>query len=330
MSKQRVARRSVVVGSACTVVGAVLSTGCTGDDTDPAGGTGSSDTGGDSDGTSVAGSDTTGLVDASSTGAGADGSSTDGSAESSSGAGAESSESGDTDGSSTGAASCEMGGWLAGGTASMSGDYDDPFVEQPEACVIVGAQGCGPCWVAGPDRVDITNAEPGLPMQFWIRVLYEQGCEPVAAAVVDVWFADIDGVYSGQTPSPICSNGDDSALAENFMRGQQTTDAEGKLHFDAIFPGWYPGRTTHIHALVIIEGVSHYVTQLYFDDALAEGIYMEHPDYDHRPNRDTNNAQDGGFDPGSPNTIATAKTEDCALLAWATILVPGTPQAVGC
>ena len=34
---------------------------------------------------------------------------------------------------------------------------------------------------------------------------------------------------------------------ETFLRGTQVTDGEGRVEFETIYPGWYPGRTVHIH-----------------------------------------------------------------------------------
>ena len=56
-------------------------------------------------------------------------------------------------------------------------------------------------------------------------------------AIVDVWHADAGGDYSGVG----------SLQGETFLRGIQTTDANGDAAFTTIFPGWYRGRAPHIH-----------------------------------------------------------------------------------
>lgn len=287
-------------------------------------GAGTSSTGG---GDPTTGSD--GALDSSGSG-GAEGSSDDGTSTDGGGSTGGTADGTDSSGSS-GEQVCRDGdGWLAGGTASMAGGYPDPFEDDPEpGCVPTSTQTCGPCWAASPERVDITTGLPGLPMQLSFRVLWEGTCEPVQGAVVDVWYANIEGAYSDETPSPICNNGMDVA-DQDFLRGNLTTDAEGKVHFDAIYPGWYPGRSPHLHVRVDVNGMGHHVTQFYFDDALSDSIYESHPDYSHRPDKDTDNAQDGPFDPAAPNYMDTRKTYDCAMQAWATLIIPTNAVPVSC
>ena len=37
--------------------------------------------------------------------------------------------------------------------------------------------------------------------------------------------------------------------AETYLRGTQNTDADGMVEFRTIYPGWYTGRTVHIHVM---------------------------------------------------------------------------------
>jgi hypothetical protein len=71
-----------------------------------------------------------------------------------------------------------------------------------------------------------------------IRVRDAESCEPIRNAVVDIWQSDADGHYSGV---------DDN---ETFLRGAQVTNSSGIVEFLTIYPGWYQGRTVHIHAKV--------------------------------------------------------------------------------
>ena len=64
-------------------------------------------------------------------------------------------------------------------------------------------------------------------------------CAPVAGAQVDIWHTNADGQYSD-----VAQNGTDG---QDWLRGYQVTDAEGKVRFDTIWPGWYQGRAVHIH-----------------------------------------------------------------------------------
>jgi protocatechuate 3,4-dioxygenase beta subunit len=68
-------------------------------------------------------------------------------------------------------------------------------------------------------------------------------CTPLAGATVDVWHCDALGVYSGVSDNVL---GFDT-VGLKFLRGYQVTDASGSVRFQTIVPGWYQGRTVHIH-----------------------------------------------------------------------------------
>ena len=55
-----------------------------------------------------------------------------------------------------------------------------------------------------------------------------------------------------------------------YLRGAQVTNNEGVVEFTTIYPGWYQGRTVHIHAKVHLGTTTVLTTQLYFDDALSD------------------------------------------------------------
>jgi protocatechuate 3,4-dioxygenase beta subunit len=59
---------------------------------------------------------------------------------------------------------------------------------------------------------------------------------PSKGAAVYLWHCDRDGRYSLY-----------SQPNENYLRGVQETDANGKVSFTSIYPGCYPGRWPHIH-----------------------------------------------------------------------------------
>jgi protocatechuate 3,4-dioxygenase beta subunit len=85
------------------------------------------------------------------------------------------------------------------------------------------------------------------------RVL-DADCAPLAGATVDLWQADADGAYD----------------LEGFaLRGQVTTDAEGRYAFSTIVPGHYLNgsqyRPAHIHVKVGADGHALLTTQLYFE-----------------------------------------------------------------
>jgi len=62
-----------------------------------------------------------------------------------------------------------------------------------------------------------------------------------------------------------------------------------------VYPGWYPGRTVHIHAKVHVDNRTALTTQFYFDDGLSERVYARRP-YSEHTGRDVFNDSDGIFD----------------------------------
>jgi protocatechuate 3,4-dioxygenase beta subunit len=87
------------------------------------------------------------------------------------------------------------------------------------------------------------------------------------------------------------------------MRGLQRTDAKGVAVFHTVYPGWYQGRTVHIHVKVHLGGNVVHTGQLYFPDAVTDAVYAAAP-YSERPNRTTRNADDAIFrNGGSKSTM---------------------------
>jgi len=87
------------------------------------------------------------------------------------------------------------------------------------------------------------------------------GCVPVAAALIDFWHTDDNGVYDNEGYK---------------FRGHQFTDANGNFTLDTIVPGLYPGRTRHIHVKVQGPNMPILTTQLYFPNEpqnARDGIY---------------------------------------------------------
>ncbi len=85
-------------------------------------------------------------------------------------------------------------------------------------------------------------------------------------AIVDIWHCDAAGVYSDATDPGF------NTVGKKFLRGYQVTDANGGVQFTTIYPGWYRGRTVHIHFKVRAKAKSgqsyEFTSQLYFDDAI--------------------------------------------------------------
>jgi protocatechuate 3,4-dioxygenase beta subunit len=147
-------------------------------------------------------------------------------------------------------------------------------------------------------RVDPTDSveQPGTPLLLKVNVSKISGgaCEPLAGAQVDMWHCNADGLYSDET-----SNG---TSGKKFLRGYQITDSNGVVEFTTIYPGWYSGRTVHIH-LKIRSGDTEFNSQLFFDKTTTAQVFAQSP-YSSRGLPDTPNARDGIFDSDTLLTLA--------------------------
>jgi protocatechuate 3,4-dioxygenase beta subunit len=77
----------------------------------------------------------------------------------------------------------------------------------------------------------------------------------------------------------------------NYLRGGQRTNAAGVARFDTIFPGWYRGRTPHIHMKVIVSGHESHTGQIFFKPAQYSAVYRQGV-YAARGQADTDNGED--------------------------------------
>ncbi len=160
------------------------------------------------------------------------------------------------------------------------------------SCVLTPDEAEGPFY-ADLDLVrrDITDGRSGSPLELRIAVVDADGCTAISGAEVDVWHADADGLYSAFTEQG--EDEDVDTTAESFLRGVQTTDRRGIAVFDSIYPGWYPGRTAHVHVKVHFADQTEVTTQLYFPDDVSSTVYTGHEVYVARGDKDTSNDDDG-------------------------------------
>ena len=312
----RTTTRRHVLKTLGAAAGTVTWWGC-GSSEEPQGdGSGSSSDGGSTGSSTSTSTDGGGAT--TTTGASADGSGT------STSAAVDSSSGESSEGSSTTGAACGVDeGWLTGGTASMCGGYPDPFTRGlGNACELTCSMILGPCYDTTFDRQDISEGANGLPVRLSFLVV-DESCTPVPGATVDVWHTSADGFYSGKTAAPSCTLGDPEALAGQWFRGFQTTNGDGRVDFDTCFPGWYGGRTIHIHVQVRVGDTEYVTTQLFFEDALSDEIIGGEPIYSDRGPRDTTNGTDFSFpeDDPEPYVFETERMEDGAMLAWKALVI---------
>jgi protocatechuate 3,4-dioxygenase beta subunit len=162
------------------------------------------------------------------------------------------------------------------------------------SCVLSPEMTEGPYYIDGEKlRRDITDGKPGTRLDLALKVVDASTCRPLKGAVVDIWHCDAGGVYSGFGAGS--SN-------PTFLRGLQKTDAAGVAHFRTIYPGWYPGRTVHIHVKVHVGGNVVHTGQLFFSDSVTDAAYRKSP-YNKRPNRSPRNPGDAIFVNGGKRSL---------------------------
>lgn len=212
--------------------------------------------------------------------------------------------------------------WARGGTKAMTqkDNYPEPFGGVLDSCALVASTTAGPCTTMNDiDRTDISEGWIGLPVRLALKVV-DVHCQPVEGALVSVWHTNIEGSYSGETPSNgFCLLNPEHASA-NFFRGVQTTDSKGLVYFDTCYPGWYPGRAIHIHFQVKRGGVMYRTSQLFFEQSLTRQIFANHPEYSPYGQPDTSVASDGitaslSLTDLAQLTLKTERMSDGAMLA---------------
>ncbi len=191
---------------------------------------------------------------------------------------------------------------LAGyGTASATPD-----------CVVRPGQTEGPYFVDERlNRSDIRAASPGglvkagtpLLLAFNVSQIAQGTCPPLNGAQIDVWQCDAAGIYSDVTDPAFKTTG------QKFLRGYQMTNASGSAGFTTIYPGWYEGRTVHIHFKIRTNPSASagraFTSQIYFDDALTDRVHRA-PAYS-KPGRRTRNEEDPIFLDGGSHLLLPAE-----------------------
>lgn len=171
----------------------------------------------------------------------------------------------------------------------------------------------GPYWVDGmPNRSDVrTNTSTGASFAGYktaltvtVSRLANNTVTPIPSAKVDIWHTNAVGKYSS-----IASEG---TTGQNFCRGYQLTDKRGTSNFVTVFPGWYSGRTPHIHFRVrLYSGTTvtyNFVSQLFSAEAFTDAVYATAP-YNTRGTRTTTNSTDMVYKGASQGVGATVASE---------------------
>ncbi|EUC55711.1 protocatechuate-dioxygenase beta subunit protein, putative [Rhizoctonia solani AG-3 Rhs1AP] len=232
-------------------------------------------------------------------------------------------------------------------------------------------------------RQDIREDQEGVDLILDIGVMDVITCQPLDQALVEIWHCNATGHYSGFTSANMGGGGgngtapsgnvtappgsmsiptgtESSSAAPtgtsgggggstsmtdqlSFLRGGYATNSEGMVEFSSVYPGFYTGRTVHIHTMVhtnysvasngsIIShtGTVRHIGQLFFDDILNEKIVTQGV-YANTTETRTYNDEDGILDSENADgynayasTELLGETETDGVLAYITIGVDPT------
>lgn len=208
----------------------------------------------------------------------------------------------------------------AGGVLMTRSAFAQEAGATGETSLITGADVCviTPEVTEGPfyfdpalERADITEGRPGLPTTVRLQVV-DSACKPIRGARVDIWHCDAAGLYSGYPRQ----TGGVSTEGETFMRGTQFADDRGVAEFQTAYPGWYRGRTTHIHFKVFLSEAEVLTGQVFFPDELSDEIYATIVPYNERgEERDTFNDNDRIARQATSASVATMAQQNGGYLA---------------
>lgn len=166
-------------------------------------------------------------------------------------------------------------------------------------------------------RADTATGRIQAGIPFILNMVLSQidgaNCIPLSHATIDLWHCNAEGVYS----DVVDNQGKFNTKGQNFLRGAQQTDANGKAQFISIYPGWYQGRTVHAHFKIRWTDAQHktheFTSQLYFDEAISDAVYKNAP-YNPRA-RDTHNTEDGIYRRGGQDLQLKLITHDGGYMA---------------
>ncbi|KAF9793388.1 Intradiol ring-cleavage dioxygenase [Thelephora terrestris] len=146
-------------------------------------------------------------------------------------------------------------------------------------------------------RQDVRESQKGVTLVMDFGVMDTSTCTPINNAFVEIWHANATGSYGGYS-----TNNFDSS--ETFLRGGWYTDSNGIAELTTVYPGYYTGRTPHVHIMVRTNWtesangtlVSHsgslvHIGQMFFNESWNDEVFATSP-YTEDKNDRTLNSQD--------------------------------------
>ncbi|MBP8538472.1 intradiol ring-cleavage dioxygenase [Streptomyces sp. MK37H] len=128
-------------------------------------------------------------------------------------------------------------------------------------------------------RASVAEDKKGVPLELVLTVVDTATCAPINKALVEIWYCDALGEYSGF----VGNNGHQEPDNGKFLRGGVLTGTDGVAKLTGIYPGWYRGRCIHVHLKVhtgvtltpdgsFTGGNEIHTGQLFFDEKITEAV----------------------------------------------------------
>ncbi|PVF99176.1 aromatic compound dioxygenase [Serendipita vermifera] len=164
-------------------------------------------------------------------------------------------------------------------------------------------------------RQDLRESQTGTNLYLDIGVMDISTCKPASNVFVEIWACSAQGVYSGFGGSTSGGGGggpgggggggsSGKTNANNFLRGGYMANSNGVVELLTIYPGFYTGRTVHIHTMVhqnvqyhsngtVISssGGLRHIGQIFFDETWNNQVLAQTA-YQNSGQSRTTNAQD--------------------------------------
>ncbi|KAF2336056.1 intradiol ring-cleavage dioxygenase [Flavobacterium nitrogenifigens] len=174
------------------------------------------------------------------------------------------------------------------------------------SCTVSPSETKGPFPIKTPSQLVLENIKSdrvGIALLINLKIENKKNnCEPLSGVLVDVWHCDKDGNYSEYGGTQMQQT---DYTSVHFLRGRQTSDANGEVSFISIYPGWYQGRAPHVHVEVLSSsGTSLLVTQIAFPETVSSQVYSS-TNYAAHGQADTANAKDNVFADSLADELAT-------------------------
>ena len=165
-------------------------------------------------------------------------------------------------------------------------------------CLLTPEVTAGPYWVEEAlTRRNVTEGKPGVPLVIRFKVLNAKTCKVIGNADVEIWHCDALGNYSAV-----------NGATTRYLRGHQRSNAAGEAEFLTIFPGWYRGRTPHMHMKVSVGGNTVHTGQVFFNEQITAAVYKQSP-YSSHGAYDTPHSSDGIYQQAGGSTAELKLTK---------------------